>query len=485
MRLRLSLGLLFVLVMSLWVPATFAQDALPDLGGRTVSIAVENAYIPFNFIDEATGEAVGFDYDVMNEICARINCVPEYVQTTWDALLVGVQAGEFDVGASGITITEEREETVDFSMGVIATGQVLLTRLGEDRFTTVQEFVDGDFVIGTQRGTTNYDKGIELVGEDRLVAFEEFGPGIQALVNGDVDAVIIDSTAGQGYTGENEELLAIINEPLTSDFLGYAFGEGSDLVAPFDAALQSMMDDGTLAVISATWFPPALPDLGGRTVTIAVENAYIPFNFIDEASGEAVGFDYDVMNAICARINCTPEYVQTTWDALLVGVAAGEFDVGASGITITEEREQTVDFSMGVIATGQVLLTRLGEDRFASVADFVAGDFVIGTQRGTTNYDKGVELVGEDRLVAFEEFGPTIQALVNGDVDAVIIDSTAGQGYVGENDELLSIINEPLTSDFLGYAFVEGSDLVDPFDAALVSMMADGTLDEIIATWFN
>ncbi len=484
MRSRLSIGLLSVLLVLLIVPATFAQTSLPDLGGRTVAIAVENAYIPFNYIDEASGEAVGFDYDVMNEICARINCTPEFVQTTWDALLVGVAAGEFDVGASGITITEEREQTVDFSMGVIATSQVLLTRLGEDRFASVQEFVDGDFFLGTQRGTTNYDLAVELVGEARIVAFEEFGPTIQALVNGDVDAVIIDSTSGQGYVGENDELLTIINEPLTSDFLGYAFVEGSDLVEPFDAALVSMMDDGTLAIISATWFPPVLPDLGGSTVAIAVENAYIPFNYIDEASGEAVGFDYDVMNEICARINCTPEFVQTTWDALLVGVAAGEFDVGASGITITEEREQTVDFSMGVIATSQVLLTRLGEDRFASVQEFVDGDFFLGTQRGTTNYDLAVELVGEARIVAFEEFGPTIQALVNGDVDAVIIDSTSGQGYVGENDELLTIINEPLTSDFLGYAFVEGSDLVEPFDAALVSMMDDGTLAEIIATWF-
>lgn len=257
MRLRLSLGLMFVLLISLVVPAAFAQDALPDLGGRTVAIAVENAYIPFNYIDEASGEAVGFDYDVMNEICARINCTPEFVQTTWDALLVGVAAGEFDVGASGITITEEREQTVDFSMGVVATSQVLLTRLGEDRFASVQEFVDNaDLALGTQRGTTNYDKGIEMVGEDRVVAFDEFGPSIQALVNGDVDAVIIDSTAGQGYTGENAELLAIINEPLTSDFLGYAFGEGSDLVEPFDAALQSMIADGTLDEISATWFAP-------------------------------------------------------------------------------------------------------------------------------------------------------------------------------------------------------------------------------------
>ncbi|MDX2141042.1 MAG: transporter substrate-binding domain-containing protein, partial [Chloroflexota bacterium] len=73
----------------------------------------------------------------------------------------------------------------------------------------------------------------------------------------DVDAVIIDSTAGQGYVGTNDEVLTVINEPLTSDFLGYAFTEGSDLVAPFDMALASMMADGTLEAIMTEWFPPA------------------------------------------------------------------------------------------------------------------------------------------------------------------------------------------------------------------------------------
>jgi polar amino acid transport system substrate-binding protein len=255
MRSSIRTATLLAVLCSLFSLPVFAQSTLPDLGGQTVTIAVENAYIPFNFIDEATGEAVGFDYDVMNEVCARINCTPEYIQTTWDALLIGVAAGEFDVGASGITITEERDRTVDFSIPVVSTAQVLLMRIDESRFASVQDFIDTpDLVLGTQRGTTNYDLALELVGIERIIAFDEFGPTIQALVNGDVDAVIIDSTSGQGYVGENAELLTIINEPLTSDFLGYAFAEGSDLVAPFNAALQSMTDDGTLAAISATWF---------------------------------------------------------------------------------------------------------------------------------------------------------------------------------------------------------------------------------------
>ncbi len=484
MRLRFSV---LLLLLSLLLPLTVtAQAALPDLGGRTVTIAVENAYPPFNLIDEVTGQGVGWDYDTIDEICARLNCVPEYVQTSWDGMLLAVSNGEFDVAADGITITEERARSVDFSIGYIAVEQVLLVRLGEERFTSVQEFVDNpELVLGTQIGTTNYNTATQLVSESRIQAFDQFGVAVQALINGDVDAVIIDSTAGQGYVGENAELVKIINESIQSDELGFAFPKGSDLVEPFNAALMSMMEDGTLAMINARWFAPVLPDLGGRTVTVAVENAYPPFNLIDETTGQGVGWDYDTINEICARLNCVPEYVQTSWDGMLLAVSNGEFDVAADGITITEERARSVDFSIGYIAVEQVLLVRLGEERFTSVQEFVDNpELVLGTQIGTTNYNTATQLVSESRIQAFDQFGVAVQALINGDVDAVIIDSTAGQGYVGENAELVTIIDESIQSDMLGFAFPNGSDLVAAFNAALMSMMQDGTLEAINAKWF-
>ncbi|MCL4247431.1 MAG: transporter substrate-binding domain-containing protein [Anaerolineae bacterium] len=483
---RLRLGLLFVLLAIVLPTAAFAQDALPDLGGRTVTVAVENAYPPFNMIDETSGEGVGWDYDTINEICARLNCTPEYIQTSWDSMLLSVANGEFDIAADGITITEERAQSVDFSIGYVAVSQVLLTKIGEARFDTVAEFVaNPDLVIGTQIGTTNYNTATQLVDESRIQAFDQFGVAVQALINGDVDAVIIDSTAGQGYVGENADQVVAMNESIQSDELGFAFPKGSDLVEPWNAALQSMMADDTLTLINARWFAPVLPDLGGRTVTVAVENAYPPFNMIDETSGEGVGWDYDTINEICARLNCTPEYVQTSWDSMLLSVANGEFDVAADGITITEERAQSVDFSMGYISVDQVLLTKIGEDRFSTVQEFVDNpELVIGTQIGTTNYNTATQLVDESRIQAFDQFGVAVQALINGDVDAVIIDSTAGQGYVGENADQVVAMNESIQSDLLGFAFPKGSDLVAGFNAALQSMIQDGTLEKINGTWF-
>lgn len=234
-------------------------DGTPDLNGCVLRIAVENAYQPFNFIDTETGDAVGYDYDIFNEICSRINCQPEFVETSWDAM-VAVMGGEgsfdtYDVGADGITITEERGQNVDFSLPYITSAQVLLVRVDEDRFVEPTEFAEmTELLIGTQLGTTNYDAALALVGEDRVIAYDQFGPAVQALINGDVDAVMIDNVAGIGYVGVNADSLKITGEPVQSEELGFIFGKGSPLVAPINWGIEDMTADGTLDTLFEKWF---------------------------------------------------------------------------------------------------------------------------------------------------------------------------------------------------------------------------------------
>ena len=119
-------------------------DGQIDMGGCILRIAVENAYQPFNYIDTDSGEAVGYDYDIFNEMCGRLNCQPEFIETSWDAM-VAVMGGEgnfetFDVGADGITITEERAQNVNFTDPYIASIQLLLVAADEDRFVEPEEF---------------------------------------------------------------------------------------------------------------------------------------------------------------------------------------------------------------------------------------------------------------------------------------------------------------------------------------------------------
>ncbi len=236
---------------------TGATGALPDLGGRTVTVAVENAYLPFNYIDPSTGEGAGWDYDALGEICSRLNCTPEFQATGWEGLIIAVAEGQFDMGADGITITDDRKEQVDFSDGYISVEQRLLARLDEDRFTTLEEFAAGDFIVGTQTGTTNFETASAVYGEERITAFSDFPLAIQALISGDVDAVIIDDTAGVGYQGENADQLKLLDGSLASDELGFIYPKGSELVAPFNAALADMEADGTMDALAAKFFSDA------------------------------------------------------------------------------------------------------------------------------------------------------------------------------------------------------------------------------------
>ncbi len=230
---------------------------LPDLKGREVVIAIENAYPPFNYIDPKTGKPGGWDYEAWDEICRRLNCKPVYKEAAWEGMIQAVADKQFDAAADGITNTPERAKVVDFSIGYIKTEQRLLVRKGETRIKSIEDIVNNkDLKLGTQLGTTNYETAAKYLPEERIKGFEQFPFAVQALISKDIDAVIIDAYAGVGYTGENKEQVELVGPPISSDELGFIFPKGSDLVEPVNAALKSMMADGTLEKLNLKYFGP-------------------------------------------------------------------------------------------------------------------------------------------------------------------------------------------------------------------------------------
>jgi polar amino acid transport system substrate-binding protein len=234
------------------------DKAVVDLNCRKISVAVENAYMPFNYILVKTGKPGGWDYEALAEICTRLHCEPVFVESAWDGMIQSVADKQYDVAADGVTITEERKQIVDFSIGYISVDQRLLVRKGETRFKSIEELAaDESLLIGTQVNTTNYETAKKYVAESRIKAFEQFAFAVQALISGDVDAVEIDETAGQGYRGENADKLEFVGPSISGDQLGFVFPKGSDLVDPFNKALEAMKADGTLEKLNAKYFGDA------------------------------------------------------------------------------------------------------------------------------------------------------------------------------------------------------------------------------------
>lgn len=231
-----------------------AAEGFTDLEGRTVTVGVENAYLPFNYIPLGGTEGEGWDYDAWTEICKLLNCQPDFVEAAWPAVIDQVAQGDLDTAADGISITDERKEIVDYSDSYMVVQQKFVMQKGDDRYANAQDVIDSDAIVATQVGTTNYELAETLVGADRIQAFDQFALAIQALIAGDVDVVIIDDAAGLGYIGANADDLETIDDGLQSDPLGFIFPLGSDLVGPVNEAIQELKDNGVFDTLGVRWF---------------------------------------------------------------------------------------------------------------------------------------------------------------------------------------------------------------------------------------
>ncbi|MDL1903170.1 transporter substrate-binding domain-containing protein, partial [Anaerolineae bacterium CFX9] len=471
---RLACLLLASILLLVTVPAALGQTlapdplpapediTLPDLGGIEITVAVENAYPPYNFIDPATGEGAGWDYDTFRDICRLINCVPVFREVSWDGMLIAIANGEYDVAGDGITYTPERDESVDFGMLYQSYDETLLVRADEDRFSTVEELLQiPGFVVGTQIGTTNEITAVNLFGAENVRSYDPFGNAIQALLGGDVDAVAVDRPAAEGYIATTGGLRTIEESISGIQGLSFAYPPGSELVEPINTAMLYMMATGRWDQLYTRWFnQPTLPDLGGREVVIAVENSYPPYNFIDPETGEGAGWDYDTFREICRRLNCVPVFEEVAWDGMLLAIANGEYDVAGDGITYTPERDETVDFSQLYQSYDETLLVREDEDRFTNSQELMMLDgFVVGTQIGTTNEITARNIFGEDNVRSYDPFGNAIQALLNGDIDAVVVDRPAAEGYIATTGGLRTLAESLTGIQGLAFAYPPGSDL--------------------------
>ena len=254
------LSSLAALAAALVLPATASAQDLPDLGGRTVVVVTENAYPPLQFVDPKTGQAIGWEYDAMAEIAKRLNFSVEYQNISWEAMIQAVSDGQYDIGMTGITIRDDRKENVDFSDPYMHSEMRMLVRGDETRFADEKEFAAQEgLLIAAQPGTTPFYVSVYdiLDGDEanpRIKLFETFGATVQALRTGDVDLVLTDGVAANGYVEASGGALKVIGGPLGSEDFGFIFPKGSDLVAPVNAAIAALKADGTIDALNTKWF---------------------------------------------------------------------------------------------------------------------------------------------------------------------------------------------------------------------------------------
>ncbi len=407
----------------------------PDLEGRTITVAVENAYLPFNYLDPETGEPTGWDYDTIDTICEILNCVPEYKTFSWEPMIQAVADGQFDMAADGITITDERAEIVDFSDGYISLEQRLLVALDSD-ITSAQDIIDSGCQVASQVGTTNLETAISTFGEDQVTALDEFGFVVQSVIAGDNCAAVIDETAGQGYVGANADEVQLVGESLSADELGFIFPPGSDLVEPFNHALGVMKADGTLEEISQKYF--------GDAFTIDYDDIEFPECgeaegcTEEEGEGDAAGGESDgelvigyvlpqtgplsaIVDALVTPVEMAVEEINAAGGSVTLVTSDSGTDVNVASTAVDGLIADGVDAIVGPAATGVTL----------GVIDKITGSNIVECSGSTTG---AVFTDYEDNGYYFRTSPPdSIQGPALADV--ITDDGASSVAIVFRNDE--------------------------------------------------
>ena len=210
-------------------------------------------------------------------------------------------------------------------------------------------------------------------------------------------------------------------------------------------------------------------------LTMATNATFPPYEMTTD-SGELEGIDVDTAKAIAEKLGLELQIDDMDFDAALLSVQQGKADIVMAGVTVTDERKAVMDFSDSYATGIQSIIVPNGSD--IASPDDLAGK-KIGTQRGTTGYIYCSDDFGDDAVVAYDDGLTAVQALNNGQVDAVVIDNAPATEYVAANPGLV-ILDTSYAEEDYAIGMAKGSALEDAVNAALEELKADGTLQSIV-----
>ena len=220
-----------------------ATMAMAD-GHSVVRMGTEGAYPPWNFINDA-GEVDGFERELGDELCTRAELTCEWVTNEWDSIIPNLVSGNYDTIIAGMSITDERDEVIDFTQNY--------TLPDPSAYAAASDGVDVEGgVIAAQTNTIQ----AAFIAEKgwTLVEFATPEETVAAVKNGEADAVLADKSFLAAIVEEDADLVFLEREELIGGGVGMGVRESDgELKAKFDAAIQSMKDDGSLNDLITKW----------------------------------------------------------------------------------------------------------------------------------------------------------------------------------------------------------------------------------------
>ena len=219
-----------------------------------------------------------------------------------------------------------------------------------------------------------------------------------------------------------------------------------------------------------------------ETVTVAFNPEYPPFEYVE--GDQYAGYDVDLIQAVAEKAGFEIEFEAMDFDAVIAAVQTNPNTIGVSGISITDERKLSVNFSEGYINAGLIVVIK--KDSGYASTDDLAGK-IIGVQMGTTSDFAAEEITGQANVAQYKTFLNAIMDLQGDKVDAVIVDKPVGLAILANlADDNLEIVDMGLQADWYGIEVnKDNTELLDKINAALAELEAEGFYEELAVKYFT
>lgn len=235
------------IILATGAVALMAGMAFADGHAKTIRMGTEGAYPPYNFLND-DGEVDGYEREIGDEMCKRAELTCEWVTNEWDSIIPNLVSGNYDVIIAGMSITEERDEVIDFSDPY--------TQPDPSAYVALSEGIDVENgVISAQAGTIQASHVASMEGAT-LLEFATPDETIAAVKNGEADAALADKAFLEPIATSDAEVMFVGDDILLGGGIGLGIRESDgELREQFNEAIQSMKDDGSLNALIEEWLP--------------------------------------------------------------------------------------------------------------------------------------------------------------------------------------------------------------------------------------
>ncbi len=507
-----SIFMIIILVMSMLYIVVDKVEATGEK--KTFTVGFDAEFPPYGYKDEKSGEYVGFDLDLAEEVCKRNNWKLVKQPIDWDSKDMELSSGSIDCIWNGFTI-DGRENDYTWSTPYVDNSQVVVVKEDSD----IQKLSDlaGKIVIVqadssalsalTSDDATDENKKLAKSFKE-LQQVGDYNSAFLNLESGMAQAVCMDIGVANYQIESRGNKFRMLDEHISSEKYGVGFKKGNtELRDTVQKTLLEMKKDGNFEKIAKKWnletsiclnendsYIDGVDDTANETdrkqFTVGFDAEFPPYGYKDEKSGEYVGFDLDLAEEVCKRNNWKLIKQPIDWDSKDMELSSGSIDCIWNGFTI-DGRENDYTWSTPYVDNSQVVVVKSNSD-IQKLSDLAGKIVVVQADSSALSALTSDDATEENKKLAesFKElqqvsdYNSAFLNLESGMVQAICMDIGVANYQIEIRGNKFRMLDEHISSEKYGVGFKKGNvSLRNTVQNTLLKMKADGKFDEIAKKW--